>query len=1211
MLTGEVIHKIFELVIKHGNWDKDKIKDAILNGLFAEFRNKYPDGYDEVQDTKTIIDTVEANVNTYFDNYYTNVIKAKKDIKDRFEKTYPGREITLRAEQRITCDLDFDMKGKSKIRGKIDIIAVVDGVPHIIDLKVSNQSYDNWNHAKRLKTLYTMGMYQRMLGKIGLNTSNSSVSIYNMQLNGDGNIITDGKLHQITAEIAGQFTLQKNLNSIFKHVKLVTPTNKAIFSKVANQLQQLFGTTTAKGRKDMSVKRMEEILKNKVKFSNNKWFLRYHLFDPQTAKDENKYQSFASKEEAYAAIPKIAQKIISQNEQAFSAKYDTLVADLKDMFATGKDVESFRSAHDDPDMAHFFGRLFYKYQCTGAEILDYPEAKENGIILIRTDVGIDIISVSPYDPFSDYDLTDKGKPLFSVGSQTSPLKRTIGNVNITKELLLANEIFKDSDETLNDVIDIQLGQPVGHQVRVADMKYIVDSATAILHESNNITAKFADPLTKALHHWNCYCMWRNNMSTKKGQPIQYSNLDELSRKTGISEDRLTEIFVNGNIDTIKRFVQDFTGTEKQNIGRNLAILNYLRDTLQREYYTEFTSPTEVTTSPEACLMAAIMKATQVYLGNEVSDEASLNRYALGSGTYLNSLDTIPNENVAVIRNILNASFDKIGRNFNKFNTRNRVLVQKLMESKGYSTVRKLALGDLVFLYDNLYRKKSDDNPDLVLKDPWTDDTLNSAEKEYIKFALFNLNKRKYHWKTESDMNPGQLREIDFNVPLLRADAIQKFRNTDGKGKMLNFRSQFEAMRMKLASARDIFEEQVQERKSAADKFEKFYNPYDVRTNSDIRKDTIERLGIESFATDLENIMDYYVLADESQEEFDNNLIPQVRSILYVSSFGEKITGRDQEKFKEYVTKLIKNTIYGESIMDPEVQKYMRMFVPVRSVAFFIGLGFNAMNVPREVLMGFFNNIRTASLAAYGKETFSVGDYLKAFGIMTGDIPGFIKNVTKIELLNEFYRMSNMSITEIPEQVKTNKTGIFATFSRFMSWSLTAPDYWNRMSMFIAQMIHDGTWDAHTVVTNPDGSKELKYDINKDKRFSIFTKYKGDIKRVPNSDKEKFNYQYSLYNAMREEMEKDNPELFEGQSNTYLPMAYTNRQRNSMKSFADTSFGYYDNETKALFFKTAVGQIFKQFMAFMTGKKVQYYQAGSDQTARGSFEQLTDISGDKL
>ena len=152
-----------------------------------------------------------------------------------------------------------------------------------------------------------------------------------------------------------------------------------------------------------------------------------------------------------------------------------------------------------------------------------------------------------------------------------------------------------------------------------------------------------------------------------------------------------------------------------------------------------------------------------------------------------------------------------------------------------------------------------------------------------------------------------------------------------------------------------------------------------------------------------------------------------------------------------------------------------------------------------------------------------------------------------------------------------------------------------------------------MVTNPDGSKELRYDITKDKRFDVFIKYKGDYSRVPDAEREKFNYQEALYNVMLEEMNKgsNTPFVYKKGTVPWLPQAYTERERASIKSFADTSFGYYDNDVKAMFFKTAIGQIFKQFMAYMAGKKVQYYQAGSNKTARGGFAQLTDVKGDKI
>ena len=127
--------------------------------------------------------------------------------------------------------------------------------------------------------------------------------------------------------------------------------------------------------------------------------------------------------------------------------------------------------------------------------------------------------------------------------------------------------------------------------------------------------------------------------------------------------------------------------------------------------------------------------------------------------------------------------------------------------------------------------------------------------------------------------------------------------------------------------------------------------------------------------------------------------------------------------------------------------------------------------------------------------------------------------------------------------------------------------------------------------------------------------KGDYSKVPEALKAKFNEQEALYLVMREDMNKENKENFipapkPGQV-ANLPKAYTDLQRNSFKSFADMSFGYYDKEMKAWFFKTAVGGIFKQFMAYLSAKKMKYFQVRTDITSRGSYKQLTNVAGEKL
>ena len=76
-----------------------------------------------------------------------------------------------------------------------------------------------------------------------------------------------------------------------------------------------------------------------------------------------------------------------------------------------------------------------------------------------------------------------------------------------------------------------------------------------------------------------------------------------------------------------------------------------------------------------------------------------------------------------------------------------------------------------------------------------------------------------------------------------------------------------------------------------------------------------------------------------------------------------------------------------------------------------------------------------------------------------------------------------------------------------------------MTMFIAQMCHDGTYDAYDVKKDGD-QVELIYDMSKDKRFNLLVEYNGNINKVPKNLIEQFNNQLSLYQVMRDDLKME-------------------------------------------------------------------------------------------
>jgi hypothetical protein len=210
-----------------------------------------------------------------------------------------------------------------------------------------------------------------------------------------------------------------------------------------------------------------------------------------------------------------------------------------------------------------------------------------------------------------------------------------------------------------------------------------------------------------------------------------------------------------------------------------------------------------------------------------------------------------------------------------------------------------------------------------------------------------------------------------------------------------------------------------------------YNEFNSRTDLEKRLEYIDSAGgIESFTMDVETILDSFFLAEDMEEIFELDVLPKVQSIMFVSVYQANLTDLKLPDFQSFVKEYMKSAVYGDSIVNPEAKKFFKVMGPIRSAGAAIALSYNVTNLPRELLMGFFTNISRAMFNSYGVETFSVKDYMNAFGILLGDVPNFVHNVTKIELLNELYGMSNMSINEIPEQVTSNKTGIFALGGRF-------------------------------------------------------------------------------------------------------------------------------------------------------------------------------------
>ena len=95
----------------------------------------------------------------------------------------------------------------------------------------------------------------------------------------------------------------------------------------------------------------------------------------------------------------------------------------------------------------------------------------------------------------------------------------------------------------------------------------------------------------------------------------------------------------------------------------------------------------------------------------------------------------------------------------------------------------------------------------------------------------------------------------------------------------------------------------------------------------------------------------------------------------------------------------------------------------------------------------------------------------------------------------------MGIDEYVERIKSDKFGFWNFFNRTAFKFASRPDFYNRATIFGAQMRADGCWEAHVL----DENGVLHYDWTLDKRFNLVAT--GDKKNL-----EAYNQQKALYIA---------------------------------------------------------------------------------------------------
>lgn len=1132
-----------------------------------------------------------ATLNTSLQPVFDKMGKVVKDVEREVLKKNRGNRPYLLKNLNVSAKLRNQLEN---IIGHIDYLCVKpDGTLDIYNLAVSIDNESDWASVKKEKYKYKLAFLKRILANNGINATDIRVNLIPIRVKYDNQFqnITDivaSKAVSYDMNNNGSYTMQKYDNVVANFIDSNIDTidiNDEDLLACNSQFSRIFPNqtveVTAQGIKESAQGWIKQNWRTIAKPSKDKgWDILMpgdtepiHIKDTKVGADNKELVDLViSREDELinsAPAQKATYRVVSDIQAAYQQGLPSFYCSLKNSaFIQNQLNKYFESDGTDQD-----GKPDYKW-----ELIDSSTLTNANILLFRNKRTnqTDIVTITPFDVSTKVKYKGRenllGSYLMDLNSKNFTMKANYGNIEAIKTLTVLNQIlpklpFKPKLGTLK-VIGIssyhaKKGCEIDISMLLPQFKTILD----VVNENNqdkiennfkNNSVETIDPAELMIQ------TWREAMSSAP----EVSELKEI-------EDQVTS---KTNLDGTIVDGLETTKTVEGRINKLQAIIDKIEslDRLPKDprRIKDLIYSPDKTLSTLAKVYISALRALNMYNGDLSIDNEQFGQLP----EYIFKPQSIPNANVRVTGFMFQQAVNKVADRMLKEYAPMRKIMNKFFEAKGYTAARNSTIGDEVRIFKNLFDPISKQNGELRFKNPYTDQSLDSSEKEFLKNVLFEINKIRYEMRGQkwefTGINDTHLIDSIGNsnyldVPLERASVAT--RRTNIKQGFKEFGQRWMKRIMHPVDAYNEFiddtlnEEEREQRKQDIENLQA-YNPFKRSEDSNRRANWLNEKGIDFFETNVENILIDFLEKHIQSVEYQK-MLTRTKGILldlYIKGDTE-----DDYKNVEHTVKTINDflsvSVFNQSIMEPQTKAIESFIDPIRRAVSKCYIAGNVAGTVRDTIQGLFENL-ARSINKYQTDI-TPSEVLSGYKEVIEEGPQNIMTISKLNQLNLKYRLSNMDIAKISEGQKTCRGGIL-NWENWAYSTLYGPDYLNRMVLFVAQMKHDGVFDAYTI---KDG--ELTYDWRKDKRFEKYAK--GD-----RSDEKEYQRQRSLYLSMlRMINQEQGTNLVEGDN---LPDAYTQQQVTTFKNLADTIYGAYNQSSKAKYENIAIGRNFAVFSTWMNG-----------------------------
>lgn len=1105
--------------------------------------------------------------------------------------------------------------------GRLDMVVIdKDGNTNIIDFKCTPKK--SFNSAKILTFNYQLQAYKRLLALNGINTMTSKMYIvpirfkdFNADFDTDevsfsGIECNQGFFQELESSSG---TLSETIND---NLDLVMPVNQV---------------------DDVSTDEIAGTVNDFVKTISPNFYAGRNV-DNQTVTDfiaqhggikekDGKYYFLVTKD-AVPIVDDTENRVFEQVKMTLQGRQRRVVESVNSIRTTLKEGQkndagatAFQSSgvrkllHSKTGSQLWYEKTLGKYATHEWEVMEnLPEVFDQyGLILLRNKYSglISVVKITNKHPEmkvkTGKNTTLLGKYLSDAAARQLPkslvMESTQGNIELMEAMSALNCIpnfFKGGTNMLGEIMVVNPTLSTGVKASNKELLWNFSKLTGFTKTKNNF-----------------------NYDGSNSEGIKLASYASVARSTLYSIMRQgEETSLRSNFQEIVKFTPELeqaVGNPVKMREELISLYNEMQKQFPNIQTKDLNSIQDESQAPEITLMRQILYAiaelnnvdfTQQLVGTANYVQGSLSLKSVTTeginGLRLDNPGTSTNQNINKIAEFTTKAYQRTRDGMLDFNTELQKRIDILKQEKNFGWGKKVTYGNQASIYQNLYDPIAYEQGEFKFKNPWDPNaSLSPAERDFLMFALHKFAEDRFKATTEEAFQhvlDNQLEQL-LQVPLCKGSFGSSVSSAGGfislfKHKLSKFipdRSKGETLSQILKQkAKDelqgFFADEDTEKRVAQGEMFEMTNEFDAGYNADIRWKMLENHGVDYFEHNVEKLLLRHRAAKLLKTEMDK-VFPLIKATLIHIGNQAIISNDSYADDLNYIYDYIKNKIFNQPLQDVDKYGGLQAFsTHLMSNMSKFALAWNP-HFLYQSLDGLWKDVML--VIQYGdKEAFSKENFTSAAAWVYKDLFHFGDSRTLGQMLNELYGVNDMDINTLADHYSNDNAGIFNFWSlgfRFAS----RPDYYNRMTIFGAQMKADGCFDAHKIV---DG--KLVYDCKLDKRFDLLFK--------ENADKNSAEYkkQLGLYYTMAQEFIAEGimkPEDLDLQHPKPLPRAYTNKQAESMKALGDRIYGYYSHEKKSLIQATTIGSLFFQMNTYWSSKKNQYL-SGHGYTQQGHYEQ---------